>query len=202
MLKVELNSYYFHHSAINIGPPKIISAPNGSGFGFGSSGGMGQERKRLPNMELIASINATLAKKSGDNPQTNFPFGSAAGSVHDDSAEASRKRKRKSRWGAEDVTEKIFIPGMPTVLPANLSKEQEEAYLRKSLSSFHQKYFFRRFKVLVNDQITDNNVNNFEHSCFNCVSNLCTYVKVIRCVCEDSIYISSDALHNLFTKYY
>jgi hypothetical protein len=160
MLKVELNSYYFHHSAINIGPPKIISAPNGSGFGFGSSGGMGQERKRLPNMELIASINATLAKKSGDNPQTNFPFGSAAGSVHDDSAEASRKRKRKSRWGAEDVTEKIFIPGMPTVLPANLSKEQEEAYLRKSLSSFYQKYFFRRFKVLVNDQITDYNVNN------------------------------------------
>jgi hypothetical protein len=49
----------------------------------------------------------------------------------DESESARRKRKRKSRWGAEDISEKLFIPGMPTVLPANLSKEQEEAYLRK-----------------------------------------------------------------------
>lgn len=39
-----------------------------------------------------------------------------------------RRKKRKSRWGG-DEKEKIFIPGMPTVLPTNLSKEQEEAYL-------------------------------------------------------------------------
>ena len=89
-------------------------------------------------MELIASINATLAKKSGDNPQINFPFGSGSGSGPDNDSDtaAGRKRKRKSRWGTEDVMDKIFIPGMPTVLPANLSKEQEDAYLRKSLSSF------------------------------------------------------------------
>jgi len=40
-----------------------------------------------------------------------------------------RKRKR-SRWGDAEV-DKAFIPGMPTVLPANMSKEQEELYLRK-----------------------------------------------------------------------
>ncbi|KAJ1521981.1 hypothetical protein ONE63_002306 [Megalurothrips usitatus] len=39
-----------------------------------------------------------------------------------------RRKKRKSRWG-NDEKEKIFIPGMPTVLPTNLTKEQEEAYL-------------------------------------------------------------------------
>jgi len=39
-----------------------------------------------------------------------------------------RRKRRKSRWGG-DENEKTFIPGMPTVLPTNLSKEQEEAYL-------------------------------------------------------------------------
>ena len=45
------------------------------------------------------------------------------------SASGDRKRKkRRSRWGGEEK-EKTFIPGMPTVLPANLTKDQEEAYL-------------------------------------------------------------------------
>jgi splicing factor 1 len=41
-----------------------------------------------------------------------------------------RKRKKKSRWGGSEL-EKTFIPGMPTVLPHNLTKEQEEAYICK-----------------------------------------------------------------------
>ena len=44
--------------------------------------------------------------------------------------DTERRRKRKSRWQG-DEKEKTFIPGMPTVLPSNLSKEQEEAYLCK-----------------------------------------------------------------------
>jgi len=44
-----------------------------------------------------------------------------------------RKRKKKSRWGGSEL-EKTFIPGMPTVLPHNLTKEQEEAYICKSIS--------------------------------------------------------------------
>ena len=133
--------------AVNIGPPKVITAPNGSG-GFGMSShnmgggfGGGGERKKLPNMELIASINATLAKKSGDGPPSMPPggFGSGAnsssGPLETDDA-AGRKKKRKSRWGTEDVTERLFIPGMPTTLPGNLSKEQEEAYIRKFFFKF------------------------------------------------------------------
>jgi hypothetical protein len=46
--------------------------------------------------------------------------------------EERRAKKRRSRWGG-DEKEKTFIPGMPTVLPTNLSKEQEEAYLGKAL---------------------------------------------------------------------
>lgn len=41
-----------------------------------------------------------------------------------------RKRKRRSRWGG-DEKEKVFIPGLPTVLPNNLNPQQERAYLRK-----------------------------------------------------------------------
>lgn len=40
-----------------------------------------------------------------------------------------RRKKRRSRWGAEDVQDKTVIPGMPTILPCNLSKEQERQYL-------------------------------------------------------------------------
>jgi hypothetical protein len=109
-----------------------MSSQNMSG-GFGAGG----ERKKLPNMELIASINATLAKKSGDAPPSlpTGGFGSGANSASSGPPEtddaAGRKKKRKSRWGTEDVTERLFIPGMPTTLPGNLSKEQEEAYIRK-----------------------------------------------------------------------
>ena len=41
-----------------------------------------------------------------------------------------RRKKRKSRWGG-DEKEKAFIPGMPTVIPPGLSKDQERLYLRK-----------------------------------------------------------------------
>jgi splicing factor 1 len=50
---------------------------------------------------------------------------SPAGSQEDD---GTKKRKRRSRWGGGEH-EKIFIPGMPTILPPNLDKTQEQAYL-------------------------------------------------------------------------
>ncbi|VDP12734.1 unnamed protein product [Onchocerca flexuosa] len=39
------------------------------------------------------------------------------------------KKPRKSRWS----TNKSFVPGMPTILPSNLSDDQRQAYLRKDL---------------------------------------------------------------------
>lgn len=43
-----------------------------------------------------------------------------------------RARRRRTRWmGSEH--DKTFIPGLPTVLPSTLTKEQEEQYLREYL---------------------------------------------------------------------
>lgn len=47
-----------------------------------------------------------------------------------DSGDGTRKRKKKSRWAGTD-NEKIFIPGMPTILPAGMTQDQQEAYLGK-----------------------------------------------------------------------
>lgn len=44
------------------------------------------------------------------------------------------KRKRKSRWGDEE--KKVNIPGLPTALPANMSKDQMDQYLCKLLHRF------------------------------------------------------------------
>lgn len=44
-----------------------------------------------------------------------------------------RARRRKSRWGGGEH-DKTFIPGMPTILPSTLNKEQEEAYLCKLIA--------------------------------------------------------------------
>lgn len=37
------------------------------------------------------------------------------------------KKKRKSRWGSEDI--KTVLPGLPTVLPSNLTGEHQRMYL-------------------------------------------------------------------------
>ncbi|KAF2904795.1 hypothetical protein ILUMI_01360 [Ignelater luminosus] len=74
--------------------------------------------------ETLATIAATrnyaalVAQKNGDLKYM----------VSELSADEERKRRRRSRWAGGEH-EKIFIPGMPTILPCNLSKEQEEAYL-------------------------------------------------------------------------
>ena len=58
----------------------------------------------------------------------------AIGSDNEDSnsnsadVEPRRKKKRASRWASED-TGKAFIPGMPTIIPSNMDKEQEKAYI-------------------------------------------------------------------------
>ena len=41
--------------------------------------------------------------------------------------EQPKTKKRKSRWGSEDV--KTVLPGLPTVLPSNLTGEHQRMYL-------------------------------------------------------------------------
>lgn len=49
--------------------------------------------------------------------------------------DGERKKRKKTRWSGSEH-DKTFIPGMPTVLPTNLTPEQERAYLCKFLP-FH-----------------------------------------------------------------
>ncbi|XP_056643303.1 splicing factor 1 [Diorhabda sublineata] len=73
--------------------------------------------------ETLATLAATrnfasLISKEGDG-NSNMSTGSS---------EDERRKKKRSRWGGSEH-EKIFIPGMPTILPQNLNKDQEQAYL-------------------------------------------------------------------------
>ena len=36
---------------------------------------------------------------------------------------------RTSRWVTSEKDQKAFIPGMPTMIPANMTREQEKAYI-------------------------------------------------------------------------
>ena len=79
--------------------------------------------------ETLATIAATrnyaalVAQRNGELANEN-----SNSQGEDLSTEEEKRRRRRSRWAGGEH-EKIFIPGMPTILPCNLSKEQEEAYL-------------------------------------------------------------------------
>ena len=90
-------------------------------------------------MDVINSINAALKGKNPMGmpilpPSNSAGPNSSTNNIKQEPGETKeqrRARKRKSRWGGDDGVEKTFIPGMPTMMPQGLSKEQEEAYLRK-----------------------------------------------------------------------
>ena len=46
------------------------------------------------------------------------------------SANEPVKKRRKSRWASDDV--KTQLPGLPTVLPANMTEDQQKLYLSES----------------------------------------------------------------------
>lgn len=95
--------------------------------------------KPATHMPLMTALAAATAAAAALNPLLTGGWKRPAEQAQSEqnsndsdsnSAGVERVRKRRSRWGGDDK-EKTFIPGMPTVLPANLTKEQEEAYLGK-----------------------------------------------------------------------
>lgn len=44
-----------------------------------------------------------------------------------------KKQRKKSRWSSETPDQKTVIPGMPTVIPPGLTRDQERAYIGKFL---------------------------------------------------------------------
>ena len=49
-------------------------------------------------------------------------------------AEFPKKRKR-SRWNQDSLEQKTVIPGMPTVIPPGLTREQERAYIGNAVGA-------------------------------------------------------------------
>lgn len=41
------------------------------------------------------------------------------------------KKRKRSRWNQDTMEQKTVIPGMPTVIPPGLTREQERAYIGK-----------------------------------------------------------------------
>ncbi|KAF9405922.1 hypothetical protein HW555_013518, partial [Spodoptera exigua] len=78
------------------------------------------------------------------NPATQAAILAAAAVAQDDglgpageTAAERRARRRRTRWmGSEH--DKTFIPGLPTVLPSTLTREQEEQYLLASVGASRQ----------------------------------------------------------------
>lgn len=60
-------------------------------------------------------------------------FFAGDGKQDKESKDIERKKRKKTRWSGSEH-DKTFIPGMPTVLPTNLTPDQERAYLCKFLS--------------------------------------------------------------------
>jgi len=61
--------------------------------------------------------------------QASDSWNTGVGQLDEDSAaERERKRKRRSRWNT-DNDDKTVIPGMPTVIPSNLTESQQRQYV-------------------------------------------------------------------------
>lgn len=74
----------------------------------------------MQNMVVPLGTNITERKRTADARESRSRDKS-------DESREDRKKKRRSRWTDEAC--KTFIPGLPTMIPTGLSKQQEEAYL-------------------------------------------------------------------------
>ncbi|XP_044262618.1 splicing factor 1 [Tribolium madens] len=94
-----------------------------------------KRREKTPEPDgekLIADTLATIAATRNfaalvaPKPEPDTNSNQSNGSQEEDGT--TRKRKKRSRWAGGEH-DKIFIPGMPTILPSGLDKNQEQAYL-------------------------------------------------------------------------
>ncbi|GLD66639.1 splicing factor 1 isoform X2 [Lates japonicus] len=77
--------------------------------------------------------NTSFPQSHQFNPGTGFPTqaqqqpAAAAGLAKPDFGQ--KKPRKKSRWSSETPDQKTVIPGMPTVIPPGLTRDQERAYI-------------------------------------------------------------------------
>merc|ERR1719369_2430281 len=93
-------------------PPRNYDMPNMPNRDF----------PNMPNMQ-----NAMVSFGQVDRAERKRTADKREGRAETKESREERKKKRKSRW--TDEASKTFIPGLPTLIPAGLSKQQEEIYL-------------------------------------------------------------------------
>ena len=80
------------------------------------------------NATPLGNIHPSLKGKSHDEKLAAIETAKrVASQLFPQENEPPAKKKRKSRWGSEDV--KTILPGLPTVLPSNLTGEHQRMYL-------------------------------------------------------------------------
>lgn len=81
------------------------------------------------NATPLGSIHPALKKKSSHDEKLAAieTAKRVASQLFPQEGEQPAKKKRKSRWGSEDI--KTVLPGLPTVLPSNLTGEHQRMYL-------------------------------------------------------------------------
>ncbi|XP_055585088.1 splicing factor 1 [Uranotaenia lowii] len=88
------------------------------------------QQQQIQQQQQHIQAQKALLEAHNENSQSSDPGrasrGGSSGSGYDGSM--SRAQKKKSRWGGGDH-DKTFIPGMPTILPAGMTQDQQEAYL-------------------------------------------------------------------------
>jgi len=97
------------------GPPGTMKVMGGAGI---------TENLDRPNMPVRQPVQERLVERSSRPSKRG-------GDRERESSREERRKKRKSRWTDEAC--KTFIPGLPTMIPGGLSREQEEAYLRRQV---------------------------------------------------------------------
>lgn len=61
------------------------------------------------------------------------------------------KKRKKSRWSSETPDQKTVIPGMPTVIPPGLTRDQERAYIGEYLYLYSHTVTSFCYEVAEND---------------------------------------------------
>ncbi|KAI4458857.1 rna-binding protein related [Holotrichia oblita] len=94
------------------------------------SKGRDKSKEKTPEPDGDKLLAETLATIAATRQYASFATPKLIDENSNDGVEDSmQKKKKRSRWGGSEH-DKIFIPGMPTILPMNLNKDQEQAYLQ------------------------------------------------------------------------
>ncbi|KAG7465234.1 hypothetical protein MATL_G00174130 [Megalops atlanticus] len=100
------------------GPGSSLMAPPGAPVSYPGLSGFQQ-----PSMPSASFPQFPTSTGAPSQPQQGAGSQSGGGDF------GHKKARKRSRWSSETPDQKIVIPGMPTVIPPGLTRDQEKAYI-------------------------------------------------------------------------